>query len=90
MDEIVVKRGRPRRSSLTRQEQLAAAQRAYRARQRERGLVAVQVQLPETVVAAINRAIGSQPPMKRPTRDQIITRALSEKFLRQVSEPRKK
>jgi hypothetical protein len=63
MTHAHARRGRPRTSDLTRAEQLRAAKRAQRQREREAGMVAVELRLPGDQVARL-RAASATPRFK--------------------------
>jgi hypothetical protein len=66
----VGKRGRPRTSDLTRAEQLRAAKRAQRQREREAGIVAVELRLPGDQVARLRAAAAA--PRFRAALEQML------------------
>lgn len=81
-------RGRPRRSPLTRVEQLAASQRAFRERRRSKGLERIEITLPCKLVAAINQAVKESRVVT--TRSDVLIPPLAEFFLRPRRQSRKK
>jgi len=75
--------GRPRRSKLTRKQQLVAAQRAYRERQSALGNVPFQMLLPRKIRSAIHAAWRRQRAVSQTTltRNQVVVQALADVFL---------
>jgi len=63
-------RGRPRTSPLTRAEQLRAAKRAQRERERAAGLAAVELRLPAEQAARLKAALAS--PRFAPALDRML------------------
>jgi len=63
-------RGRPRTSTLTRAEQLRAAKRAQRQRERAAGVVAIELRLPAEQAARLKAALAS--PRFAPALDRAL------------------
>ena len=59
MKTVATNRGRPRTSTLTRAEQLRAAKRAQRRRERRAGMAAVELRLPADQAERLRAAVGA-------------------------------
>ena len=70
MKKATTGRGRPRKSPLTRAEQLRAAKRAQRQRERRAGLTTVELRLPASQAERLRAAVNA--PRFNPALDQFL------------------
>ena len=70
MKKTTTRRGRPRTSLLTRTEQLRAAKRAQRQRERRAGLTTIELRLPVTQAERLRAAVNL--PGFKPALDQFL------------------